>query len=264
MRLTIKAIQEKKKKGEKITALTGYDFPFAKILDEQKLDIILVGDSLGMVLLGYESTVQVSMRDMIQHVKAVSRAVKSSLVVADMPFGSYATPERALRNAKRFLQECGADAIKLEGGCVVVEQVKLLVRSGIPVLGHLGMTPQTASQLGGYKVQAKENSEAKKLMEEALLLEKCGVFGVVLECIPAGVGKKVSQKLKIPTIGIGAGPGTDGQILVIHDMLGFASSVKPRFVRRYGNVQTEIERAVSSYVKDVQKGTFPSLKESYE
>lgn len=263
MRLTIKAIQKKKEKGEKITALTAYDFPFAKILDEQNLDIILVGDSLGMVLLGYDSTVRVTMRDMIHHVKAVSSAVKHSLVVADMPFGSYATPERALRNAKRFLQECGADAIKLEGGFNVAEQVRHLTESGIPVLGHLGMTPQTASQLGGYKVQARETEKAQKLIQEAQLLEKQGAFGVVLECIPATLGKEVSQKLKIPTIGIGAGAETDGQILVIHDMLGFSCSVKPRFVRNYGNIQGEIEKAISAYVKDVQNGSFPSSKESY-
>ncbi len=263
MRTSIKSIREKKGK-EKIAVLTAYDFPFAKMLDETGIDIILVGDSLGMVLLGYESTLPVTMREMIHHTKAVSRAAKRPLVVSDMPFGSYDSVERASRNARRFIQEGGADAVKLEGGESVATIVKALVRSGIPVMGHLGMTPQSATQLGGYKVQGREPQQAQKISEDAQLLEEAGIFSLVLECVPHRLAEKITKKISCPTIGIGAGPKTDGQVLVLHDLLGFEGSVHPRFVRRYAEFEKEARKAFSRYIADVRSGSFPSLKESFE
>lgn len=263
MRISAKAIHDKKAKREKITVLTAYDFPTARILDQCGLDVILVGDSLGMVLLGYESTVGVTMRDMLHHVKAVSRAVKHSLVVADMPFGAYDNPQSALRNARRFLKEGGADAVKLEGGKRVEKQIKTLVAAGIPVMGHLGMTPQTASLLGGYKVQGKEKKQALEIQKDAKLLERLGVFSFVLECVPAALAKKITRSVKCPTIGIGAGPETDGQVLVLHDMLGFSSGVHPRFARRYAAIEDEIKKAALDYKNDVIHKRFPTVKESY-
>ncbi len=263
MRITIKAIREKKARKEKIAVLTAYDYPTAQLLDEAGLDIVLVGDSLGMVMLGYESTVPVSMREMLHHTRAVSRAVKHALVVGDMPLGSYETPERALRNALRFMKEGGADAVKLEGGERIQPQVVQLVRAGIPVMGHLGMTPQTASQLGGYRVQGRDSKEAQKIFRDALLLEKLGVFALVLECVPASLAKKISRKIKCPVIGIGAGPDTDGQVLVLHDMLGFEGAVRPKFVRRYAALGKTVREAAGAYVRDVRSGKFPSDKESF-
>ena len=263
MRLTIKSIYDKKKKNEKIIALTAYDFPLARILDEQGVDIVLVGDSLGMVLLGYKSTTPVTMRDMLHHAKAVSRAVQKALLVVDMPFGSYDTPEQALRNAKRFVKEAGADAVKLEGGRRIQEQIQLLIASGISVMGHLGMTPQTASQLGGYRVQGRDKEQAQEILKDALRLDELGVFSLVLECVPLTLAEEITDKIKCPTIGIGAGPKTDGQVLVTYDMLGFASSVHPRFVRTYVNLEAAIKRAVSGYREDVLKGRFPSKQESF-
>ena len=263
MRLTVKAISEKKKKGERIIALTAYDFPFAKILDEEQIDIILVGDSLGMVVLGYDSTVPVTMRDMLHHVKAASRGVQRSLLVADMPFGSYEDPARAVRNAKRFLKEAGADAVKLEGGKAVEKQVRALVQAGIPVMGHLGMTPQTAGNLGGYRVQGTNRSDANQIFRDAVLLDRLGIFALVLECVPAVLGRRITRKVKCPTIGIGAGPATDGQILVLHDMLGLEGKVRPRFVRRYGALEGAVRHAISGYRRDVLAGKFPSKEESY-
>jgi len=264
LKLTVKSIREKKGK-EKITALTAYDFPFARILDESGIDIVLVGDSLGMVLLGYESTTRVTMREMIHHTKAVSRAVKKSLIVGDMPFGSYQnSAEQAFRNAKRFLQEGGADGVKLEGGGAIIKTIEKLVRSNIPVMGHLGMTPQTVTSLGGYKVQGREPKQAKQIMEDAQRLDDAGVFSLVLECVPRGLAERITQKISCPTIGIGAGPKTDGQILVLHDMLGFEGAVHPRFVRRYAEFEKSARRAVSDYLQDVRSGAFPSLKESFE
>ncbi len=261
--LTVKSIYDKKKKKEKITALTAYDALLARILDEQEIDIILVGDSVGMVLLGYDTTVPVTMREMLHHTKAVSRGVKHALIVADMPFGSYDTVERALRNAKRFIQEAGANAVKLEGGQRVQKQIHALVQNGFPVIGHLGMTPQTASQLGGYRVQGRDKKHADEILKDALLLDRLGVFSLVLECVPAALAQKITKKIKCPTIGIGAGQKTDGQVLVTHDMLGFSSSVHPRFVRRYAALEAQIKHAVSEYRKDVLNGRFPSKKESF-
>jgi len=263
MRLTAKTIYDKKKNKEKIVALTAYDFPFARILDEAGIDIVLVGDSLGMVLLGYESTLPVTMREMLHHTRAASKAVKKALLVADMPFGSYDTADRALRNAKRFLKEGGADAVKLEGGEKICEKVKALIDAGVPVMGHLGMMPQTASLLGGYRVQGKEKKEAKKMIQEAGLLDRLGVFALVLECVPARLAEKITRQIKCPTIGIGAGIKTDGQILVLHDMLGFKSKVHPRFVRQYANLEAVIQKAVETYRTDVLAGRFPAAKESY-
>lgn len=264
MKLTVKSIREKKGK-EKITALTAYDFPFARMLDEIGIDIVLVGDSLGMVLLGYESTVRVTMREMIHHTKAVSRAVKRALIVGDMPFGSYqVSVDRAYRSAHRFIQEGGADAVKLEGGEGVIKTIEKLIRSSIPVMGHIGMTPQTATQLGGYKVQGKEAKQAKQILDDARRLDQAGVFSLVLECVPRSLAERITQKISCPTIGIGAGPKTDGQILVLHDMLGFEGPFHPRFVRRYAKFEKEAREAFSRYLRDVKSGAFPSLKESFE
>ena len=262
-RLTAKAIYSKKKK-EKITVLTAYDYPTARILDQAEIDVILVGDSLGMVVLGYESTVGVTMREMLHHVKAVSRAVRRSLVVADMPFGSYETPAKALRSAVRFLKEGGADAVKLEGGRRIEKQIRALLGAGIPVMGHLGMTPQSASSLGGYKVQGRTPKAAAKILKDALFLDKAGVFSFVLECVPRALGRKISSRVRCPVIGIGAGEGTDGQVLVLHDMLGITSGVKPRFVRAYASLEKTIRRAAQDYRRDVLSGDYPRKEEIYE
>ena len=262
-KLTVKSIREKKGK-EKIAALTAYDFPFAKILDEAGMDIILVGDSLGMVLLGYESTLKVTLREMIHHTKAVSRAVKKALLVSDMPFGSYQSSfEQAYRNARRLIQEAGADAVKLEGAGAIAKTIEKLVRAGIPVMGHLGMTPQTATSLGGYKVQGREPKQAKQILDDAKQLEQAGVFSLVLECVPYHLAEKITKQVSCPTIGIGAGPKTDGQILVLHDLLGFEGPVHPRFVRKYAEFGKEARKACEGYFQDVRMGRFPSLKESF-
>lgn len=263
MRLTVKSIFDKKKKAEKIVALTAYDCLLARILDEEQIDIVLVGDSVAMVLLGCDSTVPATMRDMLHHTKAASRGVGRALVVADMPFGSYDSAERALRNAKRFIQEAGAHAVKLEGGRRVEKQIRALISNGIAVMGHLGMTPQTASQLGGYRVQGREAKQADEILKDSQLLSRLGVFALVLECIPAALAEKISRKVKCPTIGIGAGPKTDGQVLVTHDMLGFQTGVAPKFVRKYASLEREVKRAVSQYRSDVLNGTFPSKQESF-
>lgn len=263
-KLTVKSIRERKGK-EKIAALTAYDFPYAKILDETGIDIILVGDSLGMVLLGYDSTVRVTLREMLHHTKAVSRAVKRSLLVSDMPFGSYqASVDVAYRSARRLIQEGGADAVKLEGGERMAKTVAKLVRSDIPVMGHLGMTPQTVTSLGGYKVQGREPKQARQILEDAQRLEEAGIFSLVLECVPRRLAEKITQKISCPTIGIGAGPKVDGQILVLHDFLGFEGPFHPRFVRRYAQFEKEARQAVTRYLRDVHSGAFPSLKESFE
>ena len=264
-RITVKDILNRKQKEKrKITVLTAYDFPFAKLVDEAGLDIILVGDSVGMVCLGYETTIPVSMREMLHHVKAVRRAVKHALLVADMPFGSYQGIETAIRNARRFLKEAGAEAVKVEGGKRVLAQVKALVRAGIPVMGHLGMTPQSVNELGGYKVQGKTKEEADRIFEEAKELEQAGVFSIVLECVPTSLAKRITKDLNIPTIGIGAGLDTDGQVLVLHDLLGFESSIRPRFVRRYAELSQMIHKALIQYRNDVLTKKFPALKESFE
>jgi len=261
-RLTIKEIRQKKGR-EKITVLTAYDHLFARLLDRENIDILLVGDSLGMVLLGYESTVPVTMREMLHHVKAVSRAAGHSLVVADMPFGSYDTPEKALRNAARFIKEGGAHAVKLEGGATIEKQVRALVRAGFAVMGHVGLTPQTASQMGGYRVQGRERQRAEEIMRDAVRLDRLGVFSMVLECIPAVLAGRITRRVRCPTIGIGAGPKTDGQVLVLYDMLGFETGVEPKFLRAYAAMGKMARKAVQRFRDDVLRGDYPSERESY-
>lgn len=263
MKITAKAIYDKKAKKEKITMLSVYDYPFAKIADEAGIDVVLVGDSLGMVLLGYKSTVGVTMREMIHHTRAVSRATHNSLIVGDMPFGSYDTPEKAVRNATRFLKEGGAEAVKLEGGIKIKKEVEALVKAGIPVMGHLGMTPQTASSLGGYKVQGRSKEQADEIINDAILLDQLGAFAIVLECVPSELAAEITAKVKCPTLGIGGGAQVDGQVMVLLDMLGFSSKVHPRFVRKYADMDKETRRAVEQYKKDVMSGNFPSKEESY-
>ncbi|MBU3759511.1 MAG: 3-methyl-2-oxobutanoate hydroxymethyltransferase [Candidatus Omnitrophica bacterium] len=263
MRVTIKDILARKGSREKITALTCYDYLTARILDEAGLDILLVGDSLGMVMLGYESTVPVTMRDMLHHVKAVCRGAKKSLVTADMPLGSYDNPAQAVRNARRFMKEGGADAVKLEGGARIRKQIESLTAAGVPVMGHLGLTPQSASQLGGYRVQGQGRREAEAIVRDAVLLDRLGVFALVLECVPAQLGAKVTRSVRCPTIGIGAGPKTDGQVLVTQDMLGYETKVSPKFVRRYASLGAAVRKAAKRFSEDVRRGAFPAAQESY-
>ncbi len=258
-------VRRKQIEHTKITVLTAYDFPFARLVDQAGIDIVLVGDSVGMVCLGYESTTQVTMDEMMHHVKAARRAVKHALLVADMPYHSYTTASLTLKNAKRFTKSGGADAVKLEGGKKIKAQIKTLIDSGIPVMGHLGMLPQSVKAIGGYKVQGRKKGEADQMMEDALLLEKLGAFSIVLECVPLALTKKMSRVLKIPTIGIGAGPYADGQVLVLHDLLGIRSTPKPlRFARAYAHLEEEIIQAVREYREDVLTGKFPTFDESFE
>jgi 3-methyl-2-oxobutanoate hydroxymethyltransferase len=261
--LTPSQIREKKKRGEKIAVLTAYDYPTAKILDEEGVDMILVGDSLGMVLLGYDNTLPVTMEDMVYHAKAVSRGIRRSLAIADMPAGSFETPELALHNAGRFVKECGIGGVKIEGGSKIREQVRALTGAGIPVAGHLGMLPQSVGETGGFKVRGKKPEEAEKILEDAAMLDALGVFALFLECVPGALGAEVSKRVSCPTIGIGAGPGTDGQVLVLHDLLGFRGNVTPKFVRRYADLDGDIRKAVRAYRSDVMTGKFPSEAESY-
>ena len=264
MRVTITQIKEMKKRKEKIPMLTAYDYVTAKIVDEAGMPLILVGDSLGMVMLGYESTIPVTMEEMIHHTKAVVRGAKKALVVGDMPFMSYhISVSDALHNAARFIQEGGAQAVKLEGGEVVAEKVRRLVDCGIPVMGHIGLTPQSMHQLGGYKVQGKGLEEAKKLLNDARILEEAGTFAIVLECTPAPLSKLITQKLAIPTIGIGAGPDCDGQVQVISDILGLYTEFVPKHAKQYARLAGEIKAAVSSYISEVKSRNFPTAEQSY-
>lgn len=258
-------LSEMKSNVEKITALTAYDVQTARLLDRAGVEVILVGDSLGMVVLGYENTVSVTMEEMLHHTKAVTRGVERALVIADMPFMSYQLGiKEALVNASRFLKEAGAKGVKIEGGRRVLPQVTALVNAGIPVMGHLGLTPQSVLQLGGFKVQGKERVQAEQLLVEAQELEAAGVFSLVLECIPRNLAKKISENLTIPTIGIGAGEYCDGQILVIQDLLGMDADFQPKFVRRYANLQQMISKAVEDYITDVKTEKFPSPEESFQ
>ena len=261
--ISVQDLTSRKKEKKKIVALTAYDFPTAKLLDEAGIDIVLVGDSLGMVSLGYENTLSVTMEDMIHHLKAVSRAVKHAFVAVDMPYRSYEDEKSALENAK-WLIDLGAKAVKLEGGRKILPQVKMLVENQIPVIGHLGMTPQSIKELGGYKVQGKTKDEAELIRRDARELEAAGIFSLVLECVPVSLATNITKDLRIPTIGIGAGPDTDGQVLVLHDLLGFPSLVSPRFVRKYANLENSIKEAAERYREDVLSGKFPSAKESFE
>ena len=257
-------VQEMKRAGKKITMLTAYDYPMALLEDRAGIDIILVGDSVGMVVLGYENTIPVTMDEMIHHTKAVSRGARSALIIGDMPFMSYNSSEReAITNAGRFMKEGGADAVKLEGGASVTEVVRAIVKAGIPVMGHIGLTPQTISMLGGFKVQGKDAKAAQKIIDDAVILEEAGAFSVLLEAIPAPIARRITEKLTVPTIGIGAGVHCDGQVLVVHDMLGLFDRFTPRFVKKYANLSDSILKALESYREDVLKGAFPADQHSF-
>lgn len=263
-RITITGLKEMKQKGQKISMLTAYDYPMAKLIDEAGIEIILVGDSLGMVVLGYESTIPVTLEEMIHHSKAVVRGTDNCLVVADLPFLSYQVSQaQAMESAGRMLKEAGVQAVKLEGGSELALTVKNLVGAGIPVMGHIGLTPQSVNQLGGYKVQGKDLAGAKKLLEDAKALEDAGVFAVVLECVPAPLAEIITEQLSIPTIGIGAGNGCDGQVLVTHDLLGLFSGFTPKFVKKYIQLGEQIKQAFTQYKEDVGSGQFPSPEHSF-
>lgn len=263
-RVTTHVLNEMKRKGEKIAMLTAYDYSFAKILDEAEIDVILVGDSASNVMAGFETTLPITLDNMIYHAASVVRAVKRALVVVDLPFGTYqGNSKEALASAIRIMKETGAHAVKLEGGQQIVESVERILSAGIPVMGHLGLTPQAIHKFGTYVVRAKEEEEAARLIEDAILLEKTGCFGIVLEKIPASLAGEVTASLKIPVIGIGAGPQTDGQVLVLHDMLGITQEFSPRFLRRYLNLSAEIKGAVQAYISDVRNLKFPDETEQY-
>jgi 3-methyl-2-oxobutanoate hydroxymethyltransferase len=264
MRVTITDIKAMKQKGEKIPMLTAYDYVTAKIVDEAGVPMILVGDSLGMVVLGYESTIPVTVDDMLHHTKAVARGAKRALIVGDMPFMSYhVSMADALHNATRFIQEAGAQVVKLEGGEAVAGTVKRLVECGIPVMGHLGLTPQSINQLGGFKVQGRGLEGARRLLNDARILEEAGAFAIVLECTPAPLSKLITQKVGIPTIGIGAGPDCDGQVQVISDLVGLYTDFIPKHARQYSKLAGQIQAAVSSYASDVKAVAFPTMEHSY-
>jgi 3-methyl-2-oxobutanoate hydroxymethyltransferase len=256
-------LELKRKKGERLAMLTAYDFPSARLVAEAGVDLILVGDSLGMVVLGYDSTVPVTVDDMVHHTKAVRRGSAEAFVIADMPFLSYGTPEQALASAARLMKEAGADSVKLEGGTEVVPIVQALLRAGVPVLGHVGLTPQTASALGGYKLQGKDEAQARKILEDAVALEAAGCWGVVLELVPAPLAKLITERVAIPTVGIGSGPDCDGQVLVFHDMVGIFSGFTPTFVKRYAEVGQTIRDAVARYAEEVRSGQFPAGGQSF-
>ncbi len=262
--VTTKTVMTMKESGEKITMLTAYDYLVAKYLDQVGIDIILVGDSLGNVVQGYETTLPVTVDDMIYHAKAVKRIVKNALIVVDMPFMSFQTSiDDAVRNAGRIMKEVGVGAVKLEGGAYIAEIVKHLVKIGIPVMGHLGLTPQAINKFGTYEVRAQTKKEADELLHDAKVLADAGVFAIVLEKIPSSLAKRVTDVVSVPTIGIGAGQHCDGQVLVVYDMLGLTEEFKPRFVRRYAELAETMRTAFRKYITDVKSGKFPSSKESY-
>jgi 3-methyl-2-oxobutanoate hydroxymethyltransferase len=261
-KVTIPKLRAMKESGERIAMLTAYDWPTALLLDRAGIDVLLVGDSVGNNILGYESTIPVTMEEMIHHTKAVRRGVKRALLIGDMPFLSYqVSAEQALANAGRFLKEGGADAVKLEGGAEMADIINLLVWRGIPVMGHIGLTPQRAAQLGGLKVQGRDEETAQKLLNDAKILEEAGVFSLVLEAVPWALAKLITERLKIPTIGIGAGPYCDGQVLVVTDMIGLSLGISPKFSKRYTNVAAEIERAAKEFISEVKSGKFPTIEE---
>ncbi|MCJ7446097.1 MAG: 3-methyl-2-oxobutanoate hydroxymethyltransferase [Bacteroidales bacterium] len=263
-RITTHILNEMKIKGEKIAMLTAYDYSIARILDEAEIDVILVGDSASNVMAGFDTTLPITLDNMIYHAASVVRAVKRALVVVDLPFGTYqGNSKEALASSIRIMKETGAHAVKLEGGQEIIESVERILSAGIPVMGHLGLTPQSIYKFGTYVVRAKEEEEARKLMEDARLLEKTGCFALVLEKIPAKLAEEVTGAIKIPVIGIGAGGKTDGQVLVLHDMLGITQEFSPRFLRRYHNLYSEIKGAVQTYINDVKTQQFPNEKEQY-
>ena len=264
-KITTNTFRQKAARGETLTMLTAYDYALASAVDRAGIDSILVGDSLGMVVLGYENTLPVTMDDMLHHCKAVARGAKYALLIGDMPFMSYqASVEEAVRNAGRFLQEAGMDAVKLEGGRERADAVRAIVESGIPVQGHLGLTPQSVHQLGGFGPQAKTSRAAIRLLEDAQILEEAGCFSIVLESIPARLGELVSERLEIPTIGIGAGAGCDGQVLVTYDLLGLFDRFTPSFVKKYADFHSEMGRAIAEYKSDVESGQFPAEEHTVE
>lgn len=263
-KFTVQSFRSAKTKKRPISMLTAYDYTTACLLDEAGVDSILVGDSLGMVMLGYENTLRVTMDEMIHHTKAVARGTRNALLIGDMPFLSYhVSVEEAVRNAGRFIQEGGAEAVKLEGGAAVAEKIRAIGKAQIPVLGHLGLTPQSLNVFGGFKVQGKDLAAARQLLDDALLLQDAGVFGIVLECVPDALSGLIRQKLEIPTIGIGAGPDCDGQVLVIQDLLGLFRQFRPKFVKTYGELGDAAVAAVQNYIQEVRQGQFPAAEHSF-
>ncbi|WP_432408237.1 3-methyl-2-oxobutanoate hydroxymethyltransferase [Wukongibacter sp. M2B1] len=263
-KFTVSSFLKAKEKGEKISMLTAYDYSTAKLLDEAEIDSLLVGDSLGMVMLGYENTLKVTVDDMIHHCKAVSRGAKRAMVIGDMPFLSYhVSVEDTIRNAGRIIQEGGVHAVKLEGGREVIDKIRAIVKAQIPVIGHLGLTPQSINIFGGFKVQGKSEEQARKIIEDALLLQEAGVFAIVLECVPEGLAKIISKRLDIPTIGIGAGKYCDGQVLVAQDMLGMYTDFVPKFVKQYSNLCDAIKESTRSYIEEMRRGVFPAKEHTF-
>ena len=263
-RVTTKSLVDMKANGQKISMLTAYDYTMAKIVDSAGIDVILVGDSASNVMAGHETTLPITLNEMIYHASSVIRAVERSLVVVDLPFGTYQSdPKEALRSAIRIMKESGGHSVKLEGGKEIKESIKRILNAGIPVMGHLGLTPQSIYKFGTYTVRAKEEEEAEKLLEDALMLERLGCFALVLEKVPAALAEKVAKSISIPVIGIGAGNGVDGQVLVTHDMLGMTHEFHPRFLRRYLDLYSEMTTAFESYISDVKSKDFPSEKEQY-
>lgn len=265
MKNTVATLQQQKLDGDKITMLTAYDYSTAKLMDQAGVNSILVGDSLGMIMLGYEDTISVTMDDMIHHTVAVSRGAKNALIVGDMPFMSYQTSVYdAVVNAGRLMKEGRCQAVKLEGGATVCPQIRAITDAQIPVVAHIGLTPQSINMFGGFKVQGKSEETAKKLVEEAQAVEKAGAFAVVLECVPAKLAKLISEKITIPTIGIGAGAGCDGQVLVYQDMLAMFSDFKPKFVKQFADVGTAMKDGFSAYIQEVKAGTFPADEHTFK
>lgn len=263
-RITIHDIIKRKAEGKKISMLTAYDYPFARIVDEAGVDIILVGDSLGTVVQGHSTTLPVTMDHMIYHTQMVSRGVRNALVIGDMPFLSYqASMEDGVYNAGRFLKEGGATAVKVEGGMNIIDKVKAMISSGIPVMGHVGILPQTIHKMGGYKVQGKDDASAERILNDALMLENAGVFAIVLEGVPEGLSKRITDAVSIPTIGIGAGINCDGQVLVLHDLLGLLPQPMPKFVRPYASLRGQSIEAIKKFREDIENGRFPGKDESY-
>jgi 3-methyl-2-oxobutanoate hydroxymethyltransferase len=251
------------KKGARLAMLTAYDYPTAKLVAEAGVDLILVGDSLGMVVLGYDSTVPVTVDEMVHHTRATRRGAPEAFVVADLPFLSYGTAEQALTAASRLMKDAGADSVKLEGGAEMAPIIEALVRAGVPVMGHVGLTPQTASALGGYKLQGKDEANARRILDGAIALERAGCWGVVLELVPGPLARLITERIGIPTIGIGAGPHCDGQVLVFHDLVGLFSGFTPTFVKRYTEAGTAIRDAVARYAAEVREGSFPGEGKSF-
>jgi 3-methyl-2-oxobutanoate hydroxymethyltransferase len=261
-KITIHTLRDMKRRGEKIAALTAYDFFTTKIMDEVGVELILVGDSLGMAVLGYENTLPVTMEDMLHHTRAVTRAKPKALVVGDMPFMTYSNTRRAVENAGRFIQ-AGAEAVKLEGGEQILEQVRAVIAAGVPVLGHIGLLPQSILETGGYKIQGRTPASAERLLRDAKMLEEAGVFAIVVECTVAEVARKITESVAVPTIGIGAGAGCDGQVLVSNDLLGQFTWFTPKHVKRYANLAEEMRKAFAAYKRDVETGKFPGSEHSF-